>query len=223
VREGTAAERLTFQRQARALGDPTRHRIFRYIAGAAAPVGLAELTDHLGLHRNGIRQHVGKLCEAGLLVEEQAPATGPGRPRLQYRLAPSAKGRWGGPGPHEELALLLVRLRSGDESPREAGATTGRQVATPSPPAEALEALEAEMARWGFEPHIEVRGSTVDLVAGSCPFTAAASAAPDVVCEIHRGLVEGLLEAVDGNWELTGLTRRDPVRAGCRFRIRGAG
>jgi predicted ArsR family transcriptional regulator len=220
VKEGTAAEQLSFQRQARALGDPTRYRIFRYVAGSAAPVGLAELTDHLRLHRNGIRQHVGKLCEAGLLVEEQAPATGPGRPRLQYRVAPSAAGKWGVPGPYAELALLLLRLQRGDQSPREEGAAVGRQAAAGHSPATVLEVLEAEMSRWGFEPRIDHRGSTVDVIAESCPFPAAASAAPEVVCEIHRGLVEGVLEAVDGRFELVDFTRHDPARAGCRFRIR---
>ena len=39
----------TLQQQARALGDPTRYAIFRYIAEADAPVGVAELTDHLGV------------------------------------------------------------------------------------------------------------------------------------------------------------------------------
>lgn len=223
MREGTAAERLSLQRQARALGDPTRYQIFRFVAGCAAPVGVADLTAHLGLHRNGIRQHLAKLCEAGLLVEEQAPAKGPGRPPLQYRLAPSAHGKWGVPGPYEDLALLLVRLQHSDESPREVGAAAGRRVATEGSPARALELLEAEMARWGFEPHLDRRGSTLDLFAGSCPFEAAASAAPDVVCEIHRGLVEGVLDAAEGSLELTGFVRRDPVRAGCRFRIRGTG
>jgi predicted ArsR family transcriptional regulator len=221
VRDGTTAERLTFQRQARALGDPTRYRIFRYIAESAEPVSVADLTEHLGLHRNGIRQHLGKLCEAGLLIEEQAPATGPGRPRLQYRLSPSAAGKWGVPGPYEDLALLLVRLQRSDRSPREEGIAVGRQVADGHSPATALQSLEGEMSRWAFEPRLEHRGSTIDLIADSCPFVAAASAAPEVVCEIHRGLVEGVLDAAGGSYELTGVTRRDPARAGCRFRIRG--
>ncbi|MHB1137972.1 MAG: helix-turn-helix domain-containing protein, partial [Microthrixaceae bacterium] len=49
------------QVQARALGDPTRHSIFRYLAASDAPVGVAELTEHLGVHHNAIRQHLTKL------------------------------------------------------------------------------------------------------------------------------------------------------------------
>ena len=37
------------QRVARALGDPMRHRLFRYIVDAPGPVGVAELTDYVPL------------------------------------------------------------------------------------------------------------------------------------------------------------------------------
>src|SRR5438046_3111053 len=73
------------QRQARALGDPSRYRIFRYVAEAAKPVGVAAITAHVGLNHNGTRQHLAKLCDAGLLIEEFAAPGGPGRPALQYR------------------------------------------------------------------------------------------------------------------------------------------
>jgi DNA-binding transcriptional ArsR family regulator len=63
------------QEQARALGDPTRYAIFRYVADApaASPAGIAELTEHLGLNHNAIRQHLAKLCDAGLVVEANSP------------------------------------------------------------------------------------------------------------------------------------------------------
>lgn len=76
------------QRQARALGDPTRYRIFRFVADAADPVSVAEITAHVDLHHNGVRQHLAKLCDAELLLEETVRA-GPGRPSLHYRLGPA--------------------------------------------------------------------------------------------------------------------------------------
>ena len=42
----------TLQEQARALGDPTRHAIFRYVADAGTPVDVAELTKHFALNHN---------------------------------------------------------------------------------------------------------------------------------------------------------------------------
>jgi hypothetical protein len=51
----------TLQKQARALGDPTRYRIFRFIADAAEPMGVAALTDHVGLSHNAVRQYLAEL------------------------------------------------------------------------------------------------------------------------------------------------------------------
>src|SRR4051812_37520204 len=98
------------QEQARALGDPTRHGIFRYVADAGRPVGVAEMTAHFGLNHNAIRQHLAKLLDAGLVVESTVPIAGPGRPRLVYEIDPAAESRWGVVGPYERLSLLLAEI-----------------------------------------------------------------------------------------------------------------
>ena len=67
----------TLQQQARALGDPTRHAIFRYIADGDGPADVAEITAHFGLNHNAIRQHLAKLISAGLVVETTAAPRGP--------------------------------------------------------------------------------------------------------------------------------------------------
>ena len=85
----------SLQVQARALGDPTRHEVFRYLVDADRPVDVAELTDHFGLNHNAIRQHLAKLVDAALVIEETAPRAGRGRPRLVYRLDPATESRWG--------------------------------------------------------------------------------------------------------------------------------
>jgi DNA-binding transcriptional ArsR family regulator len=61
--------------QGRALGSPTRYAIFRYVERSGSPVGVAELTAHFGLNHNAIRQHMAKLREARLVVEEQLGIT----------------------------------------------------------------------------------------------------------------------------------------------------
>ena len=83
------------QVEARALGDPTRHGIFRYLVDAGGPIDVAELTEHFGFNHNAIRQHLAKLMDAGLVLEAVGAPTGRGRPRLQYTIDPSAEGRWG--------------------------------------------------------------------------------------------------------------------------------
>lgn len=212
------------QRQARALGDPTRFRIFRHVAGAAAPVRVAELTRHFGLNHNAIRQHLAQLCGARLLVEEVAAPAGSGRPPLQYRLAPGVAGTWAATSPYERLSLALLAMQKEGRGARQVGAEAAPTIglAEASTTAEAVDHLQEELARWGFDPRRVVKGRTTELVLQRCPFEAAAAVAPEVVCEIHLGLAEGLAESLGGQLEVTELVARHPAKAGCRLRLRPA-
>lgn len=117
----------TLQQQARALGDPTRYRIFRCVADAGAPVGVAALTEIVGLNHNAVRQHLAKLVDAQLIVEGTAAPTGRGRPRLQYTLDPSAESQWGVAGPYERLSLWLSEILRTGSTPIEVGKRVGRR------------------------------------------------------------------------------------------------
>jgi predicted ArsR family transcriptional regulator len=208
------------QHQARALGDPTRFEIFRYVAEAPAPVRIATLTEHFSFNQSAIRQHLAKLVEARLLIEELATVARTGRPPLQYRLAPSAMGTWGATSPYELLALMLLDMAGGERTAVEVGAAAGRRmVATHLPSADPLDVVESEMARRGFEPRRRLDPPLVELVLDRCPFQAAASADPEVVCEIHRGLAEGILEAMGADLTVSRLIAHDPKRAGCRLQM----
>lgn len=209
------------QRQARALGDPTRYEIFRFVAEANGPVRVSTLADHFSFNQNAIRQHLAKLTDALLFIEEVAPSSPTGRRPLQYRLAPTAMGSWGAPGPYELLSVLLLRLAGGGD-PLEAGIEAGRTLAAAyGPAADPLDVLEGEMASRGFEPHWEEdpAGEVVELVLDRCPFQAAATANAEVVCQIHRGLAEGLLDGMHADRRVRNLLVYPPEKAGCRFQL----
>lgn len=210
----------TLQQQARALGDPTRHGIFEYLASAGTPVGVAELTEHLGLNHNAIRQHLAKLVAAGLVVESTAAPSGRGRPSLQYVVDPAADSRWGVTGPYERLAVLLTEaLRSGD-TPVEVGRRAAlRQRMSQSPPDDPIEAVVEEMARQGFAPRLRRRADAVEITLKECPFTSAVLTDPETICQLHLGLAQGVAEAV-GGVTVEELVPRDPRRANCRLRCR---
>ena len=206
--------------QARALGDPTRHAIFRYVADADGPVGVAELTEHLGLHHNAIRQHLAKLVAADLVDEARAAPTGRGRPRLVYSVDPGVDSRWGVTGPYERLALLLSEVVRTGETPVEVGRRAGRRSVERVEDDTAPDAtLEHFMARHGFEPELRRRGDTIDLVLHRCPFVATAVVEPDVVCNLHLGLAVGAAERL-GGLVVDELDRDDPRRAPCHLRVR---
>jgi len=206
------------QEQARALGDPTRHAIFRYVCDAERAVDVAELTRHFGLNHNAIRQHLAKLVHAGLVLEAKASGGGPGRPRLLYELDPTADSRWGVVGPYERLAVLLAEtLRSGREA-REVGQRQGADLAAATTAAaDPLDALSRAMARQGFAPEIRRRGDRAEIVLHECPFASAALADPTSVCGLHLGLAEGLVEGT--GLVVEDLVRKDPRRAGCRLHV----
>lgn len=208
----------TLQLQARALGDPTRHELFRYIAGAAQPVEVAQLTEHLGLHHNAIRQHLTKLVEAGLVFESTAAPSGRGRPRLRYTVDASADSRWGVAGPYERLSLLLTEIIRTGESPVDVGRRAGRRARLGSSDvADPLAGFVEQMAQHGFEPVAERRGVQVDITLGACPFETTALVDPVTVCGLHLGLAFGAADSLAG-LVIDELIPTDPRRGQCRLR-----
>jgi predicted ArsR family transcriptional regulator len=207
------------QRRARALGDPTRFAIFRAIAEAEVPCTIAELRASFALNHTTIRQHLAILVEAGLLRESVAPPSGPGRPRLQYAVAPGIEGTWTHDGPYERLALMLLEaLRSG-RAAREVGFEYGRQSASAAfAGSDPFDAVEADVARAGFEPQRVDHGDEMQLTLAHCPFANVAAEDPATVCLLHRGLADGLAESV-GGVEVVELRPRPPHLAGCQLRF----
>lgn len=208
----------TVQEQARALGDPTRHEIFRAVADAGQPVTVAELTERFGLNHNAIRQHLAKLVGAELVVEAKAAPTGRGRPRLVYEVAPGADSRWGVQGPYERLSLWLAEVVRTGETPVEVGERVGRRRRLGGrPDGDAVAVLVDEMARDGFEPTLRRRGDELTITLTTCPFASTALADPDTVCALHLGIARGVAADLDG-LVVDELVPHDPRRANCRLR-----
>lgn len=211
-------ERL--QEQARALGDPTRHAIFRHITQSNHALGIAELNDQFPFNHNAIRQHLTKLVAAGLVIETTAPAAGPGRPRLLYEIDPGVAGRWGTPGPYERLSRLLVEIIRTGRDAEEIGRRAADQLRAAPPSGDVVTDVSAAMARQGFEPEVLPRPGGADIVLHSCPFATAALADRDTICALHLGIAEGLTDGTQAVVEE--LVAYDPRQAGCRLRIRRA-
>lgn len=210
------------QLQAKALGDPTRHRLFRYIADAPEPVTVAELTAHVGLNHNAVRQHLALLKEAGLVIEESERRDRPGRPRLLYRLNPDAAGRWEAPGAYAWLAGLLSSAVRRGLGPRQVGRQEGhRRAAELAGPDDPVDLLEREMTRRGFRPSRVSRGRRAEFVLGQCPIAEVARQDPETICQLHLGMAEGFAEGV-GSMTVERLVPKDPRRAGCRLAVRRA-
>ena len=209
----------TLQQQARALGDPTRHKIFVFISSAPKSVGIADINAEFPFNHNAIRQHVAKLVDAGLVAERRENAGRPGRPRLVYELAPGVDSRWGLVGPYERLSLLLVEIVATGDAPVEVGRRAGRVMAASAPvSSDAADTMRAVMAQQGFDPELRRKARSSEIVLQNCPFESAALAHRDTICSLHLGIAEGLAEGTEV--AVSELIAKDPRKANCRVKLR---
>lgn len=210
----------TLQEQARALGDPTRHEIFRHLAESDRPAGVVELTELVGVSHNSVRQHLTKLVAAGLVLERSAPAGRPGRPRLLYQVDPAAVSRWGTTGPYERLSLLLSEIIRTGDSAVEVGRRAGhRHHVDAGSTEEVINEVAEAMAREGFDPDVRRDGTDVEIVLRSCPFETTAVVDPETACALHLGIAEGVVDGT-GFAAIEELVPNDPHLANCRLRLR---
>jgi predicted ArsR family transcriptional regulator len=170
-------------------------------------VEMEALARHLGRHPNTLRDHLAALLDAGLVVRHQAPVDGRGRPRWLYGTADP-----GAVDENAELAASLAwRLAHREPDPLAetravsrhwAGQIISRLGLTRRPTARAARAQVVEvMAGLGYAPEPDERIDRVALT--RCPLLQVASDVPEVVCNVHLGLVEELLQ----------VSGADPTRA----------
>ena len=189
----------------KALGDNTRYAIYLELARSATPLATADIAESLGLHANTVRPHLERMRDVGLLEVATEVRSGVGRPQHLYSLAPDAPSLGLEPPPFPLLARMLLRLAatagiSGDDA-ADVGRDQGRADATAHAlDASCLEALVAELDELGFDPTVAGTDDGACAVVGfaHCPFRQLAEEHPDLVCALHRGLVEGFVETVGG-------------------------
>ncbi|BDZ43747.1 hypothetical protein GCM10025865_30460 [Paraoerskovia sediminicola] len=170
---------------------------------------VTELAEGADLHPNTAREHLQVLCDAGFVAGEPEKRTTRGRPRTIYRAlrTPDPAERQA-PSPRasdavarkELTQVLLQGFGERVESPAEAAREAGRQAAVrtaPWAPGEApsdpVAALDMHLDAMGFAPRYEDEPPTFHL--HRCPFADLARQRPEVVCEFHLGLAQGVLSA----------------------------
>lgn len=190
----------------KALADDTRFRLFRYLGLSGRPVSVRELATRLSLHPNTLRPHLRRLEEAGLVRREARRGSSTvGRPQTLYA-AVERDGREG--RDYRLLAEILSGLVTGSRARERAvllarewgqylAVQGGPKPGTRLPARRNLAVLQEAMAQAGFDPRFRraARG-TVEVSLRDCPFRDLLEDHRDLVCSIHRGLVEGMLGAL---------------------------
>ena len=187
----------------KALADDTRYRLYRYLRLSGRPVPVRELATRLGLHANTIRPHLRRLVDAGLVASEtRRGPSAVGRPQTMFS-AVAAGGREG--RDYRLLADILATLVSGSRArtgAQDLAREWGDYLMTrraPAPgarrPGPNLAALREALADAGFDPRFRRRGnSSVEIALRGCPFRDLLDDHRELVCTVHRGLLEGMLE-----------------------------
>jgi len=207
------------------LAQRTRARIFSWLLEQRAPASTEALAKALDLHPNGVRRHLDRMHEAGL-VERNRSKGGRGRPGDLWTIAPGADPGGQRPTSYADLARWLARaIPPGRNRLREvekAGREIGCELAPSEPVEDPVEGFRLALASLGFRPELEISGEdgfTCRLE--NCPYRDSARENQDVVCALHKGITGGLLARLLPATKLTRFEPRDPERAGCLVGVSG--
>lgn len=184
----------------KALGDNTRYAIYLELARAPKPLATAEVAETLALHPNTVRPHLERMRDVGLLEVTTDTQGAVGRPQHRYSLAADAPSLGFEPPAFPVLARMLLRLAASAAVPPADAVDAGREhgafaASRPDRGGSCHQALTAEMAAIGFDPESVSDDTGLTMAFTRCPFRELAEAHPELICNLHRGMVEGFVEA----------------------------
>ncbi len=184
------------------LGDNTRYAIYLELARSVSPKSTAEIAEVLELHANTIRPHLERMRDIGLLqVWVDAKGT-VGRPQHRYSLSPDAPSLGLEPSAWPLLARMLADVAAfmapEVDDVAALGEEQGRAAADRRRGRPCVSALVDTLAELGFDPASAEEGKVATIAFTHCPFRDLAEQYPDLVCNLHRGLIEGFVDELGG-------------------------
>lgn len=188
------------------LASRTRRRVLDAVAGSGAPVDALTIAADLSLHVTTVRFHLDQLEAARLVRRQVGSEPRRGRPRIRYVAAtrPREDSR-------EQLIEVLAEALAERPDRRVTSVEAGRRWADALVAADAgsgvggpadadadgVDTLVRVLDELGFEPELAHDDDVIRLRA--CPFRDAARDHPQVVCSVHRGLIEQLIQHRGGD------------------------
>lgn len=183
----------------RALASSTRRAVVEVLRQADEPMDAASLAAAVDLHVTTVRGHLALLAQAGLVTSTTVRDGQPGRPTTVYLATsrPPTPDRTSG---YRLLAEVLVdglRSRTPTTDPSDWAHEVGRRWGpllidrmglrgTGAP----ADVMHASFAAMGFEPETQPR----EVRLHACPFADLAMGNEAIVCDLHLGMAEGMLD-----------------------------
>ena len=188
----------------RALADPTRRDLVRFLDRAGTPQDIRALAAEVDLHPNTVRDHLDLLHRAGLVTRTTENRDKPGRPKVLFEAADRGTRSPGSEGYRFLAEVLAGYMHAHLENPaaaaEEAGRAWGRyMVEKPEPfdppdSNQVLEQIVTALAEMGFAPEEERDDDRFVIRLHDCPFRDLARSRTDVVCSVHLGMLRGMTE-----------------------------
>ena len=188
---------------ARSTDGVTRRRIMSAIL-TSAPVTASQLAKEIRISPAGVRRHIDKLLEEGLVEHSSQPSrstgkAGRGRPAQHYQLTESGRDSFG--SGYDELALeafAAVEEIGGREAVKKLARKRAEKLLGPlrnkpqSDIADVAHDVADTMASQGYAAEVNHVGSGMQLCQHHCPVHAVAAEYPEI-CEAEHELISELV------------------------------
>ena len=185
--------------------------MLEFLQSQAGPVGAEHVATTFGQHVNTVRGHLDALVDDGLALRHRQGTSRRGRPAWHYRANPAnpepdARVREYGALAGALAAHLIRTSPTPTDEAHVAGVEWGRQIvrdrgtgptSTLDPTVPARREVLGILEDLGFAP-LETPGDATVLLR-RCPLLDVARRYPEVVCQVHQGLIAGALTALGGD------------------------
>lgn len=214
-----------------ALAAPVRLQLLDELTARIGPSHIDDLAPALHLHPTTVRGHLIILQDAGFVEQVIEHAARPGRPRVLY--APTSKARVGTAGclGYRTLANVLSSFvheeaRNPSATGERAGQAWAAHLTEHEPAArrsqtDALIRTRQVLESVGFSSELAGDQEHPVLIHRNCPFGGVIDEHAQVVCGLHKGLLQGLLDGLHAHLETTALTMAAVAGDACVAHLRG--
>ena len=192
-----------------------RTHIIQLLRDSREPMAVSEVAQRVSIHVNTARFHLESLVDAGLAERQTQTRTSPGRPKIVYAgtLPNQTHERAMGYRLLSEILTTAIAQADPDAGPwlYQVGREWGRYLTTRPAPFEEINEEEIDQrlvdkldALW-FAPELVENSDPPTLRLHNCPFYDSARRHPQLVCQLHAGMINGSLEEMRSAMRLTNL------------------